>query len=915
MTIELNQFRVQGNHRLIISPPDAQHPETQIMKNDLSLAGRCRAAWNGGSFFYGTNEQQEENRTFKNKFFRVLIKSEGNTLADAAVKRAGLAENWQSNPQPLSSREIRVILRQAEHIRRDITDFNTSNFKKLLKNRATLEKNLNEYNDTQPNNKLPTLAKYSPELLRKINNGFIQNNHRTKTVLTDAYLKQLIHNSCAQFLSDREKHLKQAYPHLSNFSVENQLKKATRYDRGFLFANIIHQLNSNGQLGSETNEFKKTCKDTLTEFVKCEQQLKLQTFYPLDCQAALLKLDTRECQLRTLTENIEQSHPATDQGKQLKIALINEMTHQKNLLTKKFFCVNEIMENNPRSQKVAANYQLLWAKAVGVLFDQAIDNNPQIFNMPGNFNAIVLIKQNYISQCETALAHASPTADCDLPSLKPHQEAALDYLRQQLTAIGISDQQIKQLTTRESLTQAWNQTLNTAHEWDKHSRNIVVVKNGVTQHYLSTVTPASHISPAFMRRYRKDGPLEDNGPEHTPRFGVSAAEKTDHYHPRNLKYSEISHVDDNDIVKWLGGFLGHGVLDSWNIADPEQRQLANQRASKEVFTAALECNSRLKAKALANPAKPVKMTMVSVNLITPSPARELLPIKDSAALKDYQELTYTKNQFAAFAAHTKKHTGRNASLVVTDANNQDQTVTVELDAICFSFGINPLATGGLPDAIAGWNEVQEHNEKSMVRFIGDLGSKADFFSDLKSRITGRKPGGFIGHVMELSEQADKWNGDSELHQLHSQLQKQTDLVRRLFLSEAYKNGSIDPAKMSREVGMLQLLAERTLDLIASDEAAMLAKGCKSDKDRGGVVDVELKYALAMEDMGFSIIPDSIYSEEDQDIYNTFAATTQFMTQQYSIGLPGSKEVRNMQQRIPDPHFRKFLTGFSGNVPE
>ena len=144
----------------------------------------------------------------------------------------------------------------------------------------------------------------------------------------------------------------------------------------------------------------------------------------------------------------------------------------------------------------------------------------------------------------------------------------------------------------------------------------------------------------------------------------------------------------------------------------------------------------------------------------------------------------------------------------------------------------------------------------------------------------------------------------------AKIRTQTDTVRKLFISEDFKRGNGDPAKMGREILALQGLAEEALSVLGvEDEAATMSKGCKSDKDRGGVTDVELKHKLITEDMGGEIVPDGRLDEEDQESYYVVAgASGQLENQEFNTGLMGSKEAGKLKNRIPSGIVRRFLAG-------
>ncbi|MBJ7264603.1 MAG: hypothetical protein JHC61_13185, partial [Burkholderiaceae bacterium] len=92
-------------------------------------------------------------------------------------------------------------------------------------------------------------------------------------------------------------------------------------------------------------------------------------------------------------------------------------------------------------------------------------------------------------------------------------------------------------------------------------------------------------------------------------------------------------------------------------------------------------------------------------------------------------------------------------------------------------------------------------------------------------------------------------------------------------------------------------------------AGTSSKGCKSDKDRGGVTDVELKSKLILQDLGGEMNPDEKLQGDDQGVYYTVSASSgQLDSQRGNTGFAGSKEASHLKDRLPDPEVRQFLTG-------
>jgi phosphatidylinositol-4,5-bisphosphate 4-phosphatase len=292
---------------------------------------------------------------------------------------------------------------------------------------------------------------------------------------------------------------------------------------------------------------------------------------------------------------------------------------------------------------------------------------------------------------------------------------------------------------------------------------------------------------------------------------------------------------------------------------------------------------------------------VSVNLISPDTMRDFFGVQD------YQERTYTQNQFRAF----EENSGPGQTLRVFDPDRpgqKGQARQVDVDTITFSFGINGIATSGLQNLMGVWNNVHEHNTANMIKLVGDLGQ-----GEFGAR--GVRPGGFVGEVYDRLETVLKDPGTppeqrAKAEGLMAQLRGQTDLVRGMFTEKTFREGNGDTAKMGREILVLQGLAEQGLDLVgAKDLAGTMSKGCKSDKDRGGVTDVELKSKLILRDLGGEMNPDERLQGDDQGVYYTVSSSSgQLENQRWNTGLSGSKEAGHLKDRLPDPEVRQFLCG-------
>jgi phosphatidylinositol-4,5-bisphosphate 4-phosphatase len=247
-------------------------------------------------------------------------------------------------------------------------------------------------------------------------------------------------------------------------------------------------------------------------------------------------------------------------------------------------------------------------------------------------------------------------------------------------------------------------------------------------------------------------------------------------------------------------------------------------------------------------------------------------------------------------------------------------VNVNVDAITFNFGINALSTGRhVPDWVGGWDNVYEHNRLQMEKFIGDIGPGRVRPAELerigltdqlrrnqraKFGSLGAEPGGFIGSAYDRLDE----NIPAQA-KLRAEIRVQTNLVREMFTTEAFKRGNGDPAKMSRHILNLQRLADKALGLLGvNDEAGTKSKGCKQDIDRGGVVDVENKFMIIEEDMGGHITPDQrLRGEVRQNYQNVAMASGQLENQKLQRAHGGSEEAHKLTERM-SREVRQYVTG-------
>ncbi|MFY0478487.1 inositol phosphate phosphatase SopB [Achromobacter marplatensis] len=476
----------------------------------------------------------------------------------------------------------------------------------------------------------------------------------------------------------------------------------------------------------------------------------------------------------------------------------------------------------------------------------------------------------------------------------------LGDLRKELLAVGLKEELVENCLSKKVLSAVHNELQAALGNWTPESKSMVFTRDGVSRQYVSTTTPASAIDKRFAAKYAD---------------GMVGAGTTDGQGGvRNLKISEL--VDGQG--QRVAHIVGHGVLDMWDITDQAARRDANAAGARQVLDAAVTGNAGLMARLRQAAqtteggdelAPPPRLTHVSVGLISPDSIRSL-PLLRRLNPK-FDELTFTRNQFAAFDDAAK---AGQVGIVDPEQPGQELKVRLDINAITFSFGINKIATSPLLGQISGvWRNVNEHNTRNMIKLIGDLGPAGSRGADLR----GTAPGGFIGQVIEaVSAKLSTPDGTLDLprqealRDMVGRLHLQTEVVRNMFLEREFERADGDSAKMGREIVFLQTLADRALQQAGVDTmAATVSKGCKSDKDRGGVLDVEVKTKMVLQDLGSDLRYDRPMDDQDRSIYNQMSAQSgQLENQTRNAGLPGSKETPHMKDRIGDLQVMQYLAG-------
>jgi len=922
-TTGLESFRQVGGGRIeheIISFNTGHGEQLSLRKSGVSGLASRFMGWIRGTP-EGPQHGVASRADVKQEFLTLLAKTEGWPRARSALRDCGLPDDWGTNSQPLTNRLVSRILDKAQELRMGVV----------------------RHNDKLLADALRPLQGPEHRDLRAAIKRAVQTDPRYGSVkLTGADIAALRAQAETAFRQVREQQCLERFPELSSLVVDARTPGASPEapfrDIRLDSQSLVHDLRQACERNPSFRDGRvaayapahplmklafdslETTTGLLRESAWDQDGLKhlsqsLDRHYrsladlSLALLAALNKGDAELANFAELTGEDAADALAASTARQALMALKHEVDHQMELVEAKQTYVDEMRLTDPLSTRSVKHSNLVWARAGLELLNRLAANaDGQLTDAQ---QSSVQIVRNAWVQLDIPAAeqeYASASApDALAPIAAPSKENKsahpivagkrhiLDELRHTLQMAGVPENVLEQLFSKQSLRQAERASLSTIDTWQPVDRKMEVMRDGVMRTYRSQIIPAQFIHP--------DLGVNQGGVA----GGISAGVKDSQAHARNLKVSKLLDPDGNTMTT----VVGHGVLDMWGVEGRPQRQQANAQGAREVLEVALSSNRRMHG-VLTDPtraahAPPPRQVHVSVNLISPDSVRTFIgDVTARAVGKDFQEETYTFNQFRAFDANS----GPGQPLrVFTEGSHQVVNSTVDVDTITFSFGINAIATGtALPTLMGTWDNVHQHNTRNMIKLIGDLGEG-------KFGARGVLPGGFIGQAYgRLQAWATRPGALPEdarqAEKLMAQLRGQTDLVRAMFTEKTFQSGHGDPAKMGREILVLQGLAEQALDLAdATDLCGTMSKGCKSDKDRGGVTDVELKSKLILRDMGGEMNPDEALQGDDQEVYYTVSASSgQLENQRWNTGMAGSKEAGHLERRLPLPEARQFLCG-------
>jgi phosphatidylinositol-4,5-bisphosphate 4-phosphatase len=880
--IGIEQFRnaaASGTSRIALGQG------AQVVKAPLSLMGRVVAwrRWGGAA----SDQLRVENRLARATFHQALTKAYGQPVADAVLAyRFGSAGTFDRATDALSGATVTRVIQDATRLMKRVREHNRGAADRFVAQGRLLPR----LQQTAAARNIPAGLLTDPAIATAFKLAVSQHPEFGRRPLTDAEMGQVAQVAIDAHFNDQQARFDATYSGLAQLSgppapIANPPFKET----ATVFADLQARVQAGGTLYSEPNNFAQHAQSALTAVQRTPALLGRTEFGQPGIGQHINLLTLQWRRLRQAEQDLAGvGGPLTPEAGALDGALRAEITAQKTAIEGKLQFYNEYLENDTLSEKQAAYHKLMCAEAGAVMIRDTIERLG-LHHQPGDpaFVALTNARNQITGQARQEWQAAPTDQRIDRNNL-PFKRDKAEVKQAVQEAYRAAAQQTTDAAVKRALLQAAGdvgkgmkkaqlKAINESQTWQPIVRRMVVSREGVTKTYTSEIIPASATNSRVGHDYQAQG-----------LGGVGAGTKDDPVNARNLQVSRLK--DQNGVVKHRA--VRHGVLDPWEAGSSKQRrQAARAHADQVLHLAVEETAPNFKARLLAEAANPnppqFKHTHVNFNLTTPV----------DRVVAAYNEGTFTQNQFHAFQSHNGQ---KQYDIFDSNNNNNVQTPTVDVDTITFSFGVNDLAQdpgAGWGFSERAWSNVYEHDKENLEKLVGDLQ-------------VGTAVGGRIGAVIERLEQAAA-QGDPQAARLKTQIQKQVDIARAIFTSGDFRKGNGDPYKMVRHTMRIIDLSADALDHLGVDtEALTQSQGCKSNKDRGGMADVENKAMAMIEDMGGEVLPDRPFNKEDQDIYNTaLTCSGQPENQRLNTMLPGSKNAEEAAARINNPQAQEQAVAF------
>ena len=127
MSMGLEAFRSGQGDRVILN--NNFDNATGVVKAELPFGQRVVNFFKSGGEQYGTVQQRTQNREFKTAFMLALVKAEGLDIAQRAAQKHGVR---LETSKPMSEKQIKLVLDEAQHLRKKFMNGAEHNAKVFL---------------------------------------------------------------------------------------------------------------------------------------------------------------------------------------------------------------------------------------------------------------------------------------------------------------------------------------------------------------------------------------------------------------------------------------------------------------------------------------------------------------------------------------------------------------------------------------------------------------------------------------------------------------------------------------------------------------------------------------------------------------------------------------------------------------
>ncbi len=399
--------------------------------------------------------------------------------------------------------------------------------------------------------------------------------------------------------------------------------------------------------------------------------------------------------------------------------------------------------------------------------------------------------------------------------------------------------------------------------------------------------------------------------------GICSATTDADQHAVNLWTSTFSKGDD---CLWAG--VRHGTHGAFGIKGQKDREAAAKIRAKQSVLAALTLKPDLIRQWEQNPEKAIPLNLVSVSQLTPTPPWMVKLFGHAIEAK------MVKEQIGAFEALAQESP---LSFTVKGADGSDKTLNIDLNILCFNFGVNKVAVDHkLSGITGGWKTSDAYNHKALTQLTGDIDNNPEVLGGwINDFLLKQKQlmGQLQQEVQSLRDDADRCRiaGQTDRAEVlgshadnkqkaYESINRTTSIVsqlgsqvREIFESGKHRKEGVNAYKMSARLLLLTYLIN-----------GIPLYNCKSGKDRTGMLDAQVKLLIAqIERSGNCKVPEPdepLTDSERQLFHHILLNSGNHEIQAINTGRPGYMiNATSVRKQVGDPEVWRDVLGSSGAV--